>query len=484
MMTDGEIEDLRLNFKEFLSGDIWTLAVDDLLEMNCIYFEPNNANDGKEQKSIWANYRTVVAAQIDYFLEIFGVSDTRLKSIIRSKSAANDIDTEKLYQVLAGENTEDGFNLFVNLMVTRRLQLDRMTAQVLNELAEKEHRLQQAIKQQGAQEDLKSGNKQSLSKMSPSSPSKQSPKSTAEKESKVQYVDDQEAINRILSESANDVVMPNFKQKEEKYPKLTPSASPAASPLDSKSAGNMSLSDLSLVPPVLTSASGAIKSPTGVASSSVVPPVGIFMEREASSLMVDNLKKEEEKAKVHLQSSPFSLATAPPLSSVSSAGDSKSGAKKDFLSTQIHQANVASKASFMAEQLSGQNYGTERAASTSVLQVPSETASSTTTTSATVLSSSPSSEEDKSNRFVDLRKQLMEKKAKMRDDKAETLNVPERMRPSSARQPMKESQHGKQTPKQSQVNASQSSENPEQQSSRNQVRKNIFASVRDEVMER
>ena len=35
-MTDGEIEDLRLNFKEFLSGDIWTLAVDDLLEMNCI----------------------------------------------------------------------------------------------------------------------------------------------------------------------------------------------------------------------------------------------------------------------------------------------------------------------------------------------------------------------------------------------------------------------------------------------------------------
>ena len=76
----------------------------------------------------------------------------------------------------------------------------------------------------------------------------------------------------------------------------------------------------------------------------------------------------------------------------------------------------------MAEQLSGQNYGTERAASTSVLQVPSETASSTTTTSATVLSSSPSSEEDKSNRFVDLRKQLMEKKAKMRDDKAETLS--------------------------------------------------------------
>ena len=35
-MSNSEKEDLRLNFKEFLSGDIWGLAIDDFLEMNCI----------------------------------------------------------------------------------------------------------------------------------------------------------------------------------------------------------------------------------------------------------------------------------------------------------------------------------------------------------------------------------------------------------------------------------------------------------------
>ena len=30
------VEELRLNFHEYLIGELWTLAVDDFIEMNCI----------------------------------------------------------------------------------------------------------------------------------------------------------------------------------------------------------------------------------------------------------------------------------------------------------------------------------------------------------------------------------------------------------------------------------------------------------------
>ena len=45
---------------------------------------------------------------------------------------------DKLRQVLAGENTSDGFNLFVNLMISKRIALDRLTAEVMAEIANSE----------------------------------------------------------------------------------------------------------------------------------------------------------------------------------------------------------------------------------------------------------------------------------------------------------------------------------------------------------